>query len=178
MDAELRKHQHTIAAIGVGAVLFGIWSVIKTIIYAVLLTPLGDTVEQQLPEADIELKGTALLLASIALGLALLVDLTMRAYVGKRAWDIGNGVRQIGATFCIAVCIVALFDCIEFVTGTLSILDAEEISLDQLVTLLVDITSFVTMIQMLAAVYKVSKLTKKSAGDLSGGVSAASGIMK
>ena len=44
MQTELRKHQHTLAVVGMGAIGFGIWSVIKAILYLTIINPLKDTV--------------------------------------------------------------------------------------------------------------------------------------
>ena len=40
MQTELIKHRHTLAVVGMGAIAFGIWSLIKSILYFMLVEPI------------------------------------------------------------------------------------------------------------------------------------------
>ena len=133
MQTELRKHQHTLAVVGMGAIGFGIWSVIKAILYLTIINPLKDTVL-----ADYE-------------------NITDLEY---------EYLIALGVTIVITVLIVLidLLDALELVMGFLGIIgviSSEEELLDSVSTLLVDLTSVVTLIEMVVAAVMIRKITEQ-----------------
>ena len=155
MRKELRQHQNTLVIIGTGVMVFSIWSVIRTIMNLVLNHQYLQLL-QDAYGADINLIGL-----HVPLILILAIDLGFRLFVGHSARTMGKeGTRW---TACIAGTIVLI------VIGALSIsrmimafrLDTQ--ILNDLITLFIDVTSFVLLIELLVSAVKVKHMT--AAGD-------------
>ena len=166
MQTELRKHQHTLAVVGMGAIGFGIWSVIKAILYLTIINPLKDTVLADYENiTDLEYEYLIALGVTIVITvLIVLIDLLLRWRVGKLALDIARGNKLPTARFFIRTGFVILVDVLELVTGFLGIIgviSSDESILDALSTLLVDLTSVVTLIEMVVAAVMIRKITEQ-----------------
>ena len=166
MQTELIKHRHTLAVVGMGAIAFGIWSLIKSILYFVLVEPLSDIINENLDSIiDSNFEALAALALSILIvGLFVLIDMLFRWKVGRRAMAISRGDKDPGVGFFILSAILLLMDLSELVLGVSSIVGAissSEDMIDQISTLLVDFTSVVMLIEMLFAAIMIRKLVKK-----------------
>ena len=166
MQTELRKHQHTLAVVGMGAIGFGIWSVIKAILYLTIINPLKDTVLADYENiTDLEYEYLIALGVTIVITvLIVLIDLLLRWRVGKLALDIARGNRLPTARFFVRTGFVILVDALELVMGFLGIIgviSSEEELLDSVSTLLVDLTSVVTLIEMVVAAVIIRKITEQ-----------------
>ena len=166
MQTELRKHQHTLAVVGMGAIGFGIWSVVKAILYLTIINPLKDTVLTDYENiTDLEYEYLIALGVTIFITiLIVLIDLLLRWRVGKLALDIARGNRLPTARFFVRTGFVILVDALELVMGFLGIIgviSSEEELLDSVSTLLVDLTSVVTLIEMVIAAVMIRKITEQ-----------------
>lgn len=165
MQTELIKHRHTLAVVGMGAIAFGIWSLIKSILYFVLVEPLNDIIKTSLDSMiDSNLEALAALAISILIvGLFVMIDMLFRWKVGRKAMVISRGDREPGVSFFILSAILMLMDLAELVMGVLSItgfMSSDGDLTDQISTLLVDFTSVVMLIEMIYAAVMIRKLTK------------------
>ena len=165
MQTELIKHRHTLAVVGMGAIAFGIWSLIKSILYFVLVEPLSDIINENLDSIiDSNFEALAALALSILIvGLFVLIDMLFRWKVGSRAMAISRGDKDPGVGFFILSSILLLMDMAELIMGALSIagiIPSDEDITNQISTLLVDFTSVVMLIEMLFAAVMIRKLTK------------------
>ena len=165
MQTELIKHRHTLAVVGLGAIAFGIWSLIKSILYFVLVEPIIKTISSNydnLSNSKIE----AWVLIAITLSLVVLfvlIDMLLRWKVGRKAMAVSRGEREPGVGFFVLSSILLLMDMSELVMGILSIagiISSDEDLFDQISTLLVDFTSVVMLIEMIVAAVMIRKLTK------------------
>ena len=166
MQTELIKHRHTLAVVGMGAIAFGIWSLIKSILYFVLVEPLTDIINENLDSIiDSNFEALAALALSILIvGLFVLIDMLFRWKVGRKAMAVSRGEREPGVGFFILSSILLLMDMAELIMGALSIagiIPSDEDITDQISTLLVDFTSVVMLIEMLFAAIMIRKLVKK-----------------
>ena len=166
MQTELRKHQHTLAVVGMGAIGFGIWSVVKAILYLTIINPLKDTVLADYENiTDLEYEYLIALGVTIVITvLIVLIDLLLRWRVGKLALDIARGNSLPTARFFVRTGFVILVDALELVMGFLGIIgviSSEEELLDSVSTLLVDLTSVVTLIEMVVAAVMIRKITEQ-----------------
>ncbi|MBP3880641.1 MAG: hypothetical protein J6E40_00455, partial [Lachnospiraceae bacterium] len=84
MQTELIKHRHTLAVVGMGAIAFGVWSLIKSILYFALVEPLSDIINENLDSIiDSNFEALAALALSILIvGLFVLIDMLFRWKVG------------------------------------------------------------------------------------------------
>ena len=173
MQTELRKHQHTLITYGTGTILFGLWSLAKSVVYLVFdrsEESLSYMIEQLAPSEE---RGLMFVLAiSLVSSVFLLIDMLFRWVAGSSARKIGTGMK-IKPSFVIASLYIVAVDGFEFVSGIQSILAGEFMQLDKILTLLVDITSFIIVVQMIYAAFMVGKLSK--AIELEGAAAAGSG---
>lgn len=170
-ESELRKHQHTLVSVGTGLMFFGLWSVVKTVIYYLLNDPLKDTVDQFEEIGGPEIRAIVFA-AGLALTLAIvLTDLFLRWVVGRTVRDYGMGKRdKIGIRFYIALSIIILLDISEVVLGIYSYMQEEVDLIDNTVTLLVDMTSVITLLELIVSIfliYKIRRELEEQGGGLS-----------
>ena len=172
MQTELRKHQHTLITYGTGTILFGLWSLAKSVVYLVIDRSENSLyfIIDQLVEPDD--KKSAFLIAIAAVSIVFLIDMIFRWVAGSSARKIGTGMK-IKPGFVIASLYIVAVDGFEFVSGIQNIIAGEFMQLDKLLTLLVDITSFIIVLQMIYAAFMVGKLSK--AIELEGAAAAGSG---
>ncbi|MBQ8052397.1 MAG: hypothetical protein IJ198_01125 [Lachnospiraceae bacterium] len=165
IQIELRKHQHTLAVVGMGAMGFGIWSVAKAVLYLMIATPVKDIVltgagEDERIVLDLGMAiGTALAMA--------LIDMGIRWKIGKRALQIAKGEAMPGAWFFGLSAVVGLVDLVELIIGLLGvmgILSVDSDGLDLISTLLMDLTSVITLIMMIVSAWMIKKLTRELTG--------------
>lgn len=159
MQTELRKHQHTLITYGTGTILFGLWSLAKSVVYLVIDRSENSLyfVIDQIAEPDD--KKFMFLVAVAAVSSVFLIDMIFRWAAGSSARKIGTGMK-IKPGFVIASLYIAAVDGFEFVSGIQNILAGEFMQLDKILTLLVDITSFIIVVQMIYAAFMVGKLSK------------------
>ena len=162
---ELRRHQHTLAVVGMGTIGFGVWSVVKAVLYLTVGTPIKDiffsgTGGDERIMQDIGMAiGAALLMV--------LIDMGIRWKIGKKALQIARGEALPTAWFFVLSAGVALVDLVELIIGLLGILgvlSVESDALDMVSTLLMDLTSVITLIGMIAAAWMIRKLTQELTG--------------
>ena len=166
LQTALRKYQHTLAVVGMGAIGFGIWSVVKATLYMTIINPLKDVVLTDYEYmTDIEYEPwIALGLTFGITALIVLLDLHLRWKAGKLALDIAKGNKLPTVRFFVRTGIVILIDAAELVSGFLEIIgvmSSDVEFLDVLSTLLVDLTSVVTLIEMVIAAVMIRKITEQ-----------------
>ena len=155
MQTELIKHRHTLAVVGLGAIAFGIWSLIKSILYFVLVEPIFDTISSNYDDLS-NSTYEAWVLVAITFAIVVmfvLIDMLLRWKVGRKAMAVSRGDKEPGVGFFILSSILLLMDMAELIMGALSIAGIS--------TLLVDFTSVVMLIEMLFAAIMIRKLVKK-----------------
>lgn len=151
MEAKtLRKYQNTLVFTGMSVIVFGIWSLLKTL-YLLLFDPTY-------------VDGTNMnrLAISIAIIIVTLLDLAMRYYIGRKAITIGMD-RPVKKPRMYLV--IAIIDTIILLTGfilsvTSSYSYSEHVARN-LAGFLVDLTSIVIMVEMIIAGFKVRQLKAK-----------------
>ena len=142
---ELRKKENTLVVIGSGVILFGVWSIVKALLYTV-----SDRAEF-LEEIYDNGLGTAGVVFSIAVvGLVLLADLGLRFYVGRSAIAEGRGHKKSALYLVLAGLMagasVIMLLMVIFIPG-----DIAEGILDRIVSVVVEGTSLVMVCEMIWA---------------------------
>ena len=160
MGAELRKHQDMLIIIGTGVIAFGVWSVIKTVLYYALSR---DEMLRILKEQGLEQGYEAGVYVLIALALAFILGL--RIYIGLSARAEGVGKRR-GNGYVVLAAIMTL---VNFGGFVLSVAGAFELELtldnivDLSVTFVVELTSIATMAELVYSALRVRNLRKQIA---------------
>lgn len=160
MGAELRKHQDMLIIIGTGVIAFGVWSVIKTVLYYALSR---DEMLRILKEQGLEQGYEAGVYVLIALALAFILGL--RIYIGLSARAEGVGKRR-GNGYVVLAAIMTLANFGGFVLSVAGAFELE-LTLDNIVdlsvTFVVELTSIATMAELVYSALRVRNLRKQIA---------------
>ena len=98
-----------------GAIAFGIWSLIKSILYFVLVEPIFKTISSNYDDLS-NSKYEAWVLVAITFALVVLfvlIDMLLRWKVGRKAMAVSRGEREPGVGFFILSSILLLMDMAE-----------------------------------------------------------------
>ena len=152
-EIKMRRYQNLLTVSGLGVIIFGLWSVLKTF----LLLFMRDEVSGVLPSDPLT---RAMTLATI--GALLLIDIVIRLFVGISARAEGFGKKKGYAYIVFAVLMV--------ITSTTALVmaffDASYKSITELiVAVIVEVTSLIVTIELLVAAFTVKKL-KKELGEV------------
>lgn len=169
MERELRRHQNTLVIIGSGVIMFGLWSVIKTIAFSIL----NREEVLQMVSGGVALSETDqkvyLLIYYIFMAILLLIDLSFRVYVGRSARREGRGRKRKrdGVAYLVIAALIALFCVIGTVADVMEILDlssATDNILSLLVSVFIDVTSFITMVELIRAAVRSRQIKRALKG--------------
>ena len=153
-ERKMRRYQNLLTVSGLGVIIFGLWSVLKTI----LLLFMKEGILSEIPDDTF-----VRVMFFLILGGILLVDVLIRLYVGLSARAEGFGKKK-GYGYVIIAILMALASLTSLV---LIFFDTNEQSLWELiVSVIVEATSLVVTIELLVAAFTVKKL-KKELGEVS-----------
>ena len=174
LQVSLRKYQHVLAVVGLGVIVFGIWSIVKSAVYLSLSEPLKELAAEGYEMAKSADHESLITMGSLIFFLVIfnLVDLVIRWKVGKKAIAISRGLKTPTTGFFILTAIITVMDFWEFLVGFLTIIgviQSEEDMTDRLSTLLMDLTSAVMLVEMIVAAVMILKITKEIADRKGGG---------
>lgn len=153
-ERKMRRYQNLLTVSGLGVIIFGLWSVLKTI----LLLFMKEGILSEIPDDTF-----VRVMFFLILGGILLVDVLIRLYVGLSARAEGFGKKK-GYGYVVIAILMALASLTSLV---LIFFDTNEQSLWELiVSVIVEATSLVVTIELLVAAFTVKKL-KKELGEVS-----------
>lgn len=153
-ERKMRRYQNLLTVSGLGVIIFGLWSVLKTI----LLLFMKEGILSEIPDDTF-----VRVMFFLILGGILLVDVLIRLYVGLSARAEGFGKKK-GYGYVIIAILMALASLTSLV---LIFFDTNEQSIWELiVSVIVEATSLVVTIELLVAAFTVKKL-KKELGEVS-----------
>ena len=160
MEKELRRKQVTLVTLGTGVILFGVWSVVKSLLYfrTNLFADLDTQVE---PELLPYMLATVVIVA-----LSVLADLGIRLKIGRRARAEGMGRRQKNGYLILAALIV-LVNITGDLLGVYYIVKngvPEQSGPDYIVSVLVDLSSTILLAELIITALRVRKLRAMSEG--------------
>ena len=161
MEKELRRKQVTLVTLGTGVILFGVWSVVKSLLY--FRTNLFSDLDTQI---EPKLLPYVKLVTVVIVALFVLADLGIRLKIGRRARAEGMGRRQKNGYLVLAALIV-LVNIIGDLLGVYALVKngvPEQSSLDYVVSVLVDLSSTVLLAELIITVLRVRKLRAMSEG--------------
>ena len=158
MEKELRRKQVTLVTLGTGVILFGVWSVVKSLLYyrTNLFADLDTQVE---PELLPYMLATVVIVA-----LFVLADLGIRLKIGRRARAEGMGRRQKNGYLVLAALIV-LVNITGDLLGVYALVKygiSEQSGLEYVVSVLVDLSSTVLLAELIVTALRVRKLRAMS----------------
>ena len=166
MERELRRNQNVLVCVGTGVIMFGFWSVIKGIMTIFLqrdlLLETIETSKQSLSPEELEFFDPVFTVVCIVIGIIVAIVMLIRIYVGLSARKEGMGrakrTKKAYLVFAVILAVIPAFYLVfEFSEGVKSLGSF----LDQIVPIIIDITSLVMTIQLLVAGAKVRSLKRR-----------------
>ena len=158
LHIQLRKNQDTLKIVGLGVMAFGAWSIVRAILYTTLQ---WNSIIENMVEQELSAK-TAGIMYIIVSVMIMAVEIAIRLYIGRSAIAEGKGERKrsgyIVVAFLIALMNLGLMFSFFMLLGTRT-----EISLDALVTMFVELTSTVILLEMCQSAIRVRKLRRQIA---------------
>lgn len=152
-EIKMRRYQNLLTVSGLGVIIFGLWSVLKTI----LLLFLKEGILKELPDDTI-----VRVIVFAFLGGVLLVEFLIRLFVGLSARAEGFGKKK-GYAYIVVAILMALASLFSLV---MIFFDMNDQSITELiVSVIVEATSLVVTIELLVAAFTVKKL-KKELGEV------------
>ncbi len=154
LQLRLRKTQSDLAVMGIGVIAFGVWSVIKSVLYVALNTE----------SALASLEGNKYLILAfwLILGAALAIDLAFRLYVGRSAIAEGKGRKKKNGYILLAL-LMSVLSFAALAAGLLS--QGSSTDTDSVgATLLVELTSDVLLLGVVVSAIRVKRLSRKLTG--------------
>ena len=158
LQIQLRKNQDTLKIVGLGVMVFGVWSIVKSILYT---TAQWSSIVEEItvPEVSETIMKTMYL---FMIAVILTVEIAIRLYIGRSAVAEGKGERKrpgyIVVAFLIALISLALTFTAIVVPGI-----RIELNLEALMSLFVEITSAVITLEMCWSAIRVRKLRRQLA---------------
>lgn len=156
-EVKLRRYRNLLIISGTGVIAFGVWSVVKTILFLTLtpdylrLDDIGDIGEAEMSLVKI--------FVFVILGVIMAIELLLRLYIGLSARAEGYGKKKRIVYVVVAAIILVL--------SLWSIITSFHVSeydslLDMAVSLLLELTSAAAFFEVIYASYMVRRLQKKA----------------
>ena len=186
MDTELRKHQHTLAVVGTGVIVFGFWDLVKSIVNFTVVNPIMMTLRDEFEQVD---ESMYYLFAAMGITIVALIvgaDLLLRWKVGILSRAIAADTERVGIGFFVLTSLPVAIDAMEVVASAKYVIesvqealkdnpalliDARGTLVDSAGTLLVDLTSVILLIELMYAAFMVRRLTHSLAAVNAAGIS-------
>ena len=162
LQREIRRHQNTLYVLGIGVIIFGLWTFARAFL-SVVLEPVDESV---FIESGID-EDLGRLSIFIILSVGYGIDILIRLWVGIKAIRAGNGTlkkkkfRLIGLGFLCSMNFIVIV-----IEAFLTYMCIKEQNIDSLtnvaIAALVDITTMFVLLQLKYAEIKLRKLLKLS----------------
>ena len=159
-ERELRRTRSTLHSLGTGVIIFGVWSILKTITL-LIVTPIETYLSGEELEAYISVPvSIRIAVYAVLLMILLMVDLIPRIYIGRNAIRIGLG-KKPGRLFTVLCwflfAVWALLDLISLFFLPQAQNPATGM-LDTIITFIVDVTATVIIGELCFSVRRLKKL--------------------
>ena len=159
MEKELRRLRISLMTLGSGVFAFGVWSILKSYLYLWVNPVVFDDVEAQYRSA-------VMIVFYVIYTFFMLIDLLLRAYVGKGARAMGMGKRK-GLLYMIVLSLmltVSVLSCLFMVLRHGDTRMQNQSELDFFVSAFVEFCSMGVLAELLYTVIRVKKLEKQAEG--------------
>ena len=161
----LRRDENTLTVVGSGVILFGVWTVVKMVLQEINRFP---EFMAELGADELGFEGTGLaemgldpnLLATVVaftvVLIVFLLDLALRVFVGLSARAEGRG-RPQGRLYLILAGLLLVLSGLSFVSYVITYFSHSEYVVDADAAILVELTSFITLLQMIISAVRVRR---------------------
>ena len=166
MEKLLRRYENTLVIVGTGVIMYGIWSVAKSL-FLILQDSSGIIGEFYTSLEERRMSPPEMFMVNVILysmiGAVLAADIALRLYVGRSARDEGLGKKDKGYGYIVIAGLMTGMTLLSVVISAagfrngIVINDIEEF----IITAIVELTSAITLIEMILSALKVKKLRKE-----------------
>ena len=147
MEVQKRKLEINLITIGTGVILFGVWTLVK---FAVNFVLFGNELDEILDQNE-------MVIADIIICAVAVIDFLLRLYIGLSAKKEGNGKRTNSAYLVLTVVFTVLY-ALSVIAEFIAIFAVPEEVFALIVTLIIDITSMIFLIEVFSYASKLRKL--------------------
>lgn len=112
-EIKLRKYEHSMAISGAGVIIFGVWSVVKAVLFFIVSPAeqfqsiYSNEEAQELYDIGLSNSGASIFIF-VAILIILIVDLLFRFYVGRSAILVGRRMRKKGIMYIVIAIFLGL----------------------------------------------------------------------
>ena len=155
MEAKIRKLENNLVTIGTGVVILSLWTLFKTILYVIVYWGKIKDLTSTLQPME-----TALVFGMVFA--AVLIEFVLHSFIGLSARKEGEG-KKIRPIYLIITEIILLLYAALILIELLPLFRAEYFSLISVVSIVIDVTSFAFLIDMISSSVRLRKLKKQKA---------------
>lgn len=148
MDKEIRRLENNLITLGTGVIAFGVWTFLKFVIYLIFGNELDDQVT-----------GIAKVVTIIILLILGALDMLLRLYIGASARSQGRGKKKSGFYIVITALMILVLT-LTIGIEVYSTLRLEGGLIDDVITLIIDVTSLVILVDLMVSAVRLRKLKK------------------
>lgn len=155
MEAKIRRLENNLVTIGTGVVILSLWTLFKTILYVIVYWGKIKDLTSTLQPME-----TALVFGMVFA--AVLIEFVLQSFIGLSARKEGEG-KKIRPIYLIITEIILLLYAALILIELLPLFRAEYFSLISVVSIVIDVTSFAFLIDMISSSVRLRKLKKQKA---------------
>ena len=155
MEAKIRRLENNLVTIGTGVVILSLWTLFKTILYVIVYWGKIKDLTSTLQPME-----TALVFGMVFA--AVLIEFVLHSFIGLSARKEGEG-KKIRPIYLIITEIILLLYAAVILIELLPLFRAEYFSLISVVSIVIDVTSFAFLIDMISSSVRLRKLKKQKA---------------
>ena len=155
MEAKIRRLENNLVTLGTGVVILSLWTLFKTILYVIVYWGKIKDLTSTLQPME-----TALVFGMVFA--AVLIEFVLHSFIGLSARKEGEG-KKIRPIYLIITEIILLLYAALILLELLLLFRAEYFSLISVVSIVIDVTSFAFLIDMISSSVRLRKLKKQKA---------------
>ena len=166
MDKEIRirRYQDNLVTIGTGILLLSLWTVLKTVLLAVLPSGnLPDSIDTSAASVSAANGQSLIIFMILTLAISLFLDLFLRIYTGISARAVGYGRKKKKGYLVTAAVLIILhiFNSFYLISSCITFPDQVSV-IETAVTAIIDTTSVIMLIELIRSAIMLKVLTERS----------------
>ena len=158
---ELRRRRITLMSLGSGVISFGVWSILKTLLYIYV-----GVFKLDVTTVSEEYQQAATTIAYVLLAFFMLFSLSLRLFVGLKARAAGSGKRQ-RPTYIVVACLLLAWSVLSLLVAVFSRTSGRmenQSVMDYAVSIFVECCSAAILAELVYTALRVRKLAKLAEG--------------
>lgn len=159
MEEKLRRHRNNLAVAGIGIIIFGLWSTIKSLMFFTLAPNLTEALAEAAKELPEMPDNFYFILFYGLIGSFLAVDIILRLIVGLSARAEGKGKKK-GMGYLIVGTLLLISSASSFLPTLPAFFASTGSHVDAIMTTVIELTSMFTLGQLLYSAIQTKLLVK------------------